>query len=202
MSLFQASVQTVLMAFLLALPTVANAQKELLKFEHPLIDAGTMTEDDAPRTFTFVGKNVSKKILHLTQVRTTCGCTSSYVKGDVMKPGDTCQVQITFTPNRYPGTINTGAFLYLKEVEGQPVVKLALTGRVLPGADMWARYPHKMGTTAAEAGEGKYHGGEARHTAIGSHPLRQQWREGASHIQFASSSIRPANYRAGGARAG
>ena len=34
-----------------------------------------------------------------------------------MKPGDTCQVQITFTPNRYPGTINTGAYLYLKEVE-------------------------------------------------------------------------------------
>ena len=140
-----------------------NAQKELLKFEHPLIDAGTMTEDDAPRTFTFVGKNVSKKILHITQVRTTCGCTSSYVRGDVMKPGDTCQVQITFTPNRYPGTINTGAYLYLKEVEGQPAVKLALTGKVLPGADQWARillvvpgawnyfadqwarYPHKMG---------------------------------------------------------
>lgn len=129
--------------FFLALPVTVNAQKELLKFEHPLIDAGTMTEDDAPRTFT--GKNVSKKILHITQVRTTCGCTSSYVRGDVMKPGDTCQVQITFTPNRYPGTINTGAYLYLKEVEGQPAVKLALTGKVLPGADQWARYPHKMG---------------------------------------------------------
>ena len=131
--------------FFLALPVTVNAQKELLKFEHPLIDAGTMTEDDAPRTFTFVGKNVSKKILHITQVRTTCGCTSSYVRGDVMKPGDTCQVQLTFTPNRYPGTINTGAYLYLKEVEGQPAVKLALTGKVLPGADQWARYPHKMG---------------------------------------------------------
>ena len=134
-----------LLLFFLALPVTVNAQKELLKFEHPLIDAGTMTEDDAPRTFTFVGKNVSKKILHITQVRTTCGCTSSYVKGDVMKPGDTCQVQLTFTPNRYPGTINTGAYLYLKEVEGQPAVKLALTGKVLPGADQWARYPHKMG---------------------------------------------------------
>ena len=135
-----------LSAFFLALPVTVNAQKELLKFEHPLIDAGTMTEDDAPRTFTFVGKNVSRKVLHISQVRTTCGCTRSFVKGDVMQPGDTCQVQITFTPNRYPGTINTGAFLYLKEVEGQPVVKLALTGRVLPGADVWARYPHKMGT--------------------------------------------------------
>ena len=41
--------------FFLALPITVNAQKELLKFEHPLIDAGTMTEDDAPRTFTFVG---------------------------------------------------------------------------------------------------------------------------------------------------
>ena len=35
-------------------------------------------------------------ILHITQVRTTCGCTSSYVKGDVMKPGDTCQVHKFF----------------------------------------------------------------------------------------------------------
>ena len=92
-----------LSAFFLALPVTVNAQKELLKFEHPLIDAGTMTEDDAPRTFTFVGRNVSKKVLHISQVRTTCGCTSSYVRGDVM------------------------------------------TGKVLPGADMWARYPHKMG---------------------------------------------------------
>ena len=66
-------------------------QKELLKFEHPLIDAGTMTEDDAPRTFTFVGKNVSKKILHLPQVRTTCGGPSAYGRGDVMKACDTCQ---------------------------------------------------------------------------------------------------------------
>ena len=57
--------------FFLALPVTVNAQKELLKFEHPLIDAGTMTEDDAPRTFTFVGKNVSKKILHITQVQGT-----------------------------------------------------------------------------------------------------------------------------------
>ena len=142
-----------LSAFFLALPVTVNAQKELLKFEHPLIDAGTMTEDDAPRTFTFVGRNVSKKVLHISQVRTTCGCTRSFVKGDVMQPGDTCQVQITFTPNRYPGTINTGAFLYLKEVEGQPVVKLALTGRVLPGADVWARYPHKMGVLRLKQAE-------------------------------------------------
>lgn len=134
-----------IMTFLLTSSTRAWAQEELLKFDKPHIDAGTMTEDDAPRTYTFVGRNVSRKALHIAEVRTTCGCTSSFVKGNVMLPGDSCQVLITFSPNRYPGTINTGAFLYLKEVEGQPAVKLALTGRVLPGADVWARFPHKMG---------------------------------------------------------
>lgn len=66
-----------LLACLLVSPTETKAQTELLRFEHPLIDAGTMTEDDAPRTYTFVGKNVSKKVLHITQVKTTCGCTTS-----------------------------------------------------------------------------------------------------------------------------
>lgn len=134
-----------LVALLLALPTEAVAQKQLLKFDQLLIDAGTMTEDDAPRTYTFVGKNISKRVLHITQVKTSCGCTSSTVKNKVLQPGDSCQVQLTFNPNRYPGTINTGALVYLQEVDGKAAARLVLSGKVLPGADVWARYPHKMG---------------------------------------------------------
>lgn len=126
-------------------PSVTMAQNELLKFDRTLIDAGTMTEDDAPRTYIFTGRNVSRQTLHITQVKTTCGCTSSTVSIKELKPGAVFKVSITFTPNRYPGTINTGAFLYLRAAAGTPVAKLALTGKVLPGADVWARYPHKMG---------------------------------------------------------
>ena len=130
---------------IVSLPSVTMAQNELLKFDRTLIDAGTMTEDDAPRTYIFTGRNVSRQTLHITQVKTTCGCTSSTVSIKELKPGAVFKVSITFTPNRYPGTINTGAFLYLREAAGTPVAKLALTGKVLPGADLWARYPHKMG---------------------------------------------------------
>lgn len=126
-------------------PSVTMAQNELLKFDRTLIDAGTMTEDDAPRTYIFTGRNVSRQTLHITQVKTTCGCTSSTVSIKELKPGTVFKVSITFTPNRYPGTINTGAFLYLREAAGTPAAKLVLTGKVLPGADVWARYPHKMG---------------------------------------------------------
>lgn len=130
---------------LVSLPSVTMAQNELLKFDRTLIDAGTMTEDDAPRTYIFTGRNVSRQTLHITQVKTTCGCTSSTVSIKELKPGAVFKVSITFTPNRYPGIINTGAFLYLREAAGTPAAKLALTGKVLPGADVWARYPHKMG---------------------------------------------------------
>lgn len=99
----------------LEIPQEAEAQ-DLLKFDHPLIDAGTMTEDDAPRTYSFVGHNVSGKVLHISQVKTSCGCTKADVKGATLQPGDSCQILLTFSPNRYPGTINTGAFLYLQEV--------------------------------------------------------------------------------------
>lgn len=130
---------------IVSLPSVTMAQNELLKFDRTLIDAGTMTEDDAPRTYIFTGRNVSRQTLHITQVKTTCGCTSSTVSIKELKPGAVFKVSITFTPNRYPGTINTGAFLYLREAAGTPAAKLALTGKVLPGADLWTRYPHKMG---------------------------------------------------------
>ena len=66
-------------ALLVSSPSASMAQNGLLKFDRNVIDAGTMTEDDAPRTYTFTGRNVSRRTLHITQVKTTCGCTSSTV---------------------------------------------------------------------------------------------------------------------------
>ena len=43
-----------------------KAQEQLLRFERQVIETGTMTEDDAPRTYTFVGKNVSGRVQSLT----------------------------------------------------------------------------------------------------------------------------------------
>lgn len=43
----------------LSLMGLGQAWAQQLKFDRQLIDAGTMTEDDAPRTYTFVARNVS-----------------------------------------------------------------------------------------------------------------------------------------------
>ena len=43
----------------------------LLKFDQQVIEAGTMTEDDAPRTYTFVARNVSGSVQEIARIQTT-----------------------------------------------------------------------------------------------------------------------------------
>ncbi len=121
------------------------AQEPLLRFDRQVIDADTMTEDDAPRTYAFVGRNVSGRVQEITRIQTTCGCTKSSVSQMILQPGDSCRIEITFTPNGYPGTIDTRAFVYLKEMGNNPVMKIGLRGMVLPSADVWYRFKYKMG---------------------------------------------------------
>ena len=123
----------------------AKAQETLLVFDHQVIDADTMTEDDAPRTYAFVGRNVSGRVQEITRIQTTCGCTKSSVSQMTLQPGDSCKIEITFTPNGYPGTIDTRAFVYLKETGKEPITKIGLRGMVLPSADVWYRFKYKMG---------------------------------------------------------
>lgn len=124
---------------------VRGKAQEFLSFDQQVVDAGTMTEDDAPHTYSFIGKNVSGRMLEIARIQATCGCTKSSVTQMRLQLGDSCRIEITFTPNGYPGTIDTRAFVYLKENDKEPVAKLGLRGEVLPSADAWYRFKYKMG---------------------------------------------------------
>ena len=144
-----------------ALPSQAQKSENdgTLKFDQQVIEAGTMTEDDAPRTYTFIGRNVSGSVQEITRIQTTCGCTKSSIDKLKLQPGDSCKIELVFTPNGYPGTIDTRAFVYLKGQSGKPsstsskqspstelmAAKIGLHGMVLPSADVWYRFRYQMG---------------------------------------------------------
>ncbi len=135
-----------ILAFAICLMGVMPGKaQELLRFDQQVIEAGTMTEDDAPRTYAFIGRNVSGRVLEISRIQTTCGCTKSSISQMKLQPGDSCKIELTFTPNGYPGTIDTRAFVYLKETGNEPVTKIGLRGMVLPSADTWYRFKYKMG---------------------------------------------------------
>ena len=134
-----------IVAFCLVSVMQGKAQKISLLFDKQVIDVGTLTEDDAPCSYTFVGKNMSGREVDIARIQTTCGCTKSNVDKTKLHPGDSCRIEVTFTPNGYPGTIDTRAFVYLKGQEKNPVAKLELRGEVLPSADIWYRFKYQMG---------------------------------------------------------
>ncbi len=135
-----------ILAFAICLMGVMPGKaQELLRFDQQVIEAGTMTEDDAPRTYAFIGRNVSGRVLEISRIQTTCGCTKSSISQMKLQPGDSCKIELTFTPNGYPGTIDTRAFVYLKQTSKEPAVKIGMRGMVLPSADVWYRFKYQMG---------------------------------------------------------
>lgn len=126
-------------------PPLLKQAGQILRFDRTLLDIGTLTEDDAPKTYRFMCTNVSGKTLNLTRVKTTCGCMIAGVQtGDILSE-ETKVIELTYNPNNHPGTIDANAFVYLSLSDKSPVARLTLRGNVLPGADEWARYPYNMG---------------------------------------------------------
>ena len=126
-------------------PPLLKQAGQILHFDSTLINIGTLTEDDAPKTYRFMCTNVSGETLNLTRIKTTCGCVVADIQSGDILPGETKVIGLTYNPNNHPGTIDANAFVYLSLSDEKPVARLTLRGNVLPGADEWARYPYIMG---------------------------------------------------------
>ncbi|WP_195406952.1 DUF1573 domain-containing protein [Bacteroides congonensis] len=126
-------------------PPLLKQAGQILRFDRTLLNIGTLTEDDAPKTYRFMCTNLSGKTLNLTRVKTTCGCVVADIQSGDILPGGTKVIELTYNPNNHPGTIDANAFVYLSLSDEKPVARLILRGNVLPSADEWARYPYIMG---------------------------------------------------------
>ena len=120
-------------------PPLMKHGEQILRFDSTVLNVGTMTEDDAPKTYRFTCTNISNKTINLTRVRTTCGCAVADVRTGEIPPGEASVIALTYNPKNHPGTIDTNAFVYLSLSDRMPVARLTLTGNVLPGADEWGR---------------------------------------------------------------
>lgn len=70
-------------------PPLLKQAGQILRFDRTLLDIGTLTEDDAPKTYRFMCTNLSGKTLNLTRVKTTCGCVVADIQsGDILPGGN------------------------------------------------------------------------------------------------------------------
>jgi hypothetical protein len=127
-------------------PSIWKAGK-VLCFDMTSVHIGTLSEDDAPVTYHFRYRNVSKQTVYVTKINTSCGCTAAKFSTVPIKPGEKGVIELTFNPFEQVGDFIKDAFIYSNLSDSAPIAKLVLTGKVLPTSNPWKGYPYIIGNT-------------------------------------------------------
>lgn len=131
-----------LLAFLF---TAAAAAAQALVFPDSVRDVTGISEDDAPRRYTFRYKNASSVPVVIVRVATTCGCTQPEWSRKPIPPGGEGEVAVTFHPRGRAGALDKSLFVYTNASASKPAARLLLTGSVQPTTDAWAAYRYRIG---------------------------------------------------------
>lgn len=127
-------------------PSVLEKADLLLRFDSTEINAGVISEDDKPITFSFRCRNVSGKRVVITRINTTCGCTDAQVDNLVIQPGGEANIKVVFNPFGHPGKAFLRTFVYSDFSEKEPIAALTVNAEVKPSEKLWKDYRYTLGT--------------------------------------------------------
>lgn len=98
---------------------IAQEQNSKIVFEKTTHDFGTLKEGD-PAVYTFKFTNKSDKEISLVNVKASCGCTTPSYTREVVKPGASGEIQVSYATQGRPGPINKSVTVTYDTTE-QPV---------------------------------------------------------------------------------
>ncbi len=95
-----------LFLFVLAATCFEISAQDKFEFKVNSHDFKTISEEKGPVTYTFVFANVSQDSVGVANVKTSCGCTSPGWSSNMIAPGDSGYVDVTYNPRNRPGVFN------------------------------------------------------------------------------------------------
>ena len=96
-----------ILTFVVVLSSYSFSQTSTaLSWEKTSHNYGKIKEEEGPKAVDFKFKNTGSTPISLTNVETTCGCTSVNYTKETIEPGANGQVSVTYDPTRRPGLIN------------------------------------------------------------------------------------------------
>ena len=109
-----------------------NEKGPKIEFLKEVFDYGSIYANsghDGLAEFIFV--NTGNEPLVLTNVKTSCGCTSPFWQKDPVLPGDSGKVVLKYTTLQHPHTINKSATVQSNAINN-PTIVIRIMGSVLP----------------------------------------------------------------------
>lgn len=108
-------------------------------------DFGTFNEDVGRVTHVFTGVNQGPDTATVSLLRASCGCTTPVTDVNVIPPGDTVRLSVTYDPYNRPGPFDKRiTFNAIPGVRSS----FNITGTVISSSKrLLAKYPHQVGST-------------------------------------------------------
>lgn len=113
----------------LVYPPLMKGAEQVLQFKHSTAHIGTVSETHPEISLSYPFCNVSTDTVHITHVRTLCGCTRTDAATQHIPPGATDSIIIRFLPLGHPGKVHQRAYVYTT-LGKQPVACLEIVGQV------------------------------------------------------------------------
>jgi Protein of unknown function (DUF1573). len=135
-----------LFGLLPVLVSVALGQvvKPVINFQQTTFDFGQIEEKGGPVSHSFTFTNTGKVPLILTNVVSSCGCTTPEWPKAPILPGKKGVIKVTFDPMNRPGPIDKS--ITVSSNATKPLIVLTLSGLVKEKAkDIADLYPRKIG---------------------------------------------------------
>ena len=124
--------------------TIKAQQLEVVSFEEPVAELGTIIDDQGVVSHRFTFTNLTSGLLQVEKVATSCGCTSTNWSTDPISAGEEGFIEIQFDPYNRPGPFEKNAVVHYKEQPDSLILKIK--GFVEPASESVAEhYPLKMG---------------------------------------------------------
>lgn len=132
-------------AVIMAVAFSAFSQVEkTLEFIPSSVDFGTIRETDGKITKYVKAVNITADTTFIISARTSCGCSGADYPKELIAPGDTVEVSVTYNPLNRPGRfLKTAKFFTGDQRISNPI---KLCGMVIPSKENLDReYPVKVG---------------------------------------------------------
>jgi hypothetical protein len=116
-----------------------------LSWDNPSHDFGEIKEEGGPVTYKFEFTNTGNQPLVITNVKPSCGCTSSDYTKEPVGPGAKGYVSATYNPQGRPGPFNKSITVTSNSEQATSTIRF--TGKVLEKPKTKADlYPRQVGT--------------------------------------------------------
>lgn len=119
--------------------------RTVLGFNKTAEYAINISADDAPVAFSFPFQNQSNDTVWITDVVTSCSCTTAQFSKAKVAPHAVSEVTLVYNPYLKSGVLFQQAFVYSNLSGQEEEMVLELNGHVTPTANPFAGFPKQLG---------------------------------------------------------